>query len=62
MMECFINYGDGVVISKGKINQISEKIVELIKTEIPEEAQCITVLDSILSEVKSNLHRKRLQL
>lgn len=61
-MECFINYGDGVVISKGKINQISEKIVELIKTEIPEEAQCITVLDSILSEVKSNLHRKRLQL
>lgn len=61
-MECFINYGDGVVISKGKINQISEKIVELIKTELPEEAQCITVLDSVLSEVKSNLHRKRLQL
>ena len=61
-MECFINYGDGVVISKGKINQISEKILELIKTELQEEAQCITVLDSVLSEVKSNLHRKRLQL
>lgn len=56
------NFGNGIIVDEAKINVISNAVIENIKKELPEEAQCIEVIESVLEEVKSNIRRKRLQL
>lgn len=56
------SYGNRIVVSRNKIEKISNDFIEIIKKELPEEAQNITVIDSILSHVKSDIHLKKLKL
>lgn len=57
-----INYGNGLVIEKEKIESITDSICSLIKKELPEEFQCSLVIDSIIEELKEKLNTKQLNL
>ena len=61
-MDEYVSYGNGIVISKRKIEQISEDFIQIIKKELPEEAQNIMVIDGILSSVKTKIHAKTIRL
>lgn len=61
-MERYYYYENGVVISKSKIQKVSAGFMELIKKELPEEALSVTVLDSVLEDIKSQIHSARLRL
>lgn len=61
-MDGYYSYENGVVISKSKIQKVSAGFMELIKEELPEEALSVTVLDSVLEDIKSQIHSARLRL
>ena len=61
-MDGYYSYENGVVISKSKIQKVSAGFMELIKKEFPEEALSVTVLDSVLEDIKSQIHSARLRL
>lgn len=49
----FINYGNGKMISSEITHNAAKSVVETIKKELPEEAQCISVIRAVLSEAKT---------
>ena len=55
-------YGNGVLLSEDKVSEISGKVVNVLKTELPREAQCTEVIESILTDVKNSIHKKKLEL
>lgn len=57
-----INYGNGLLIEKEKIESITDSIFSLIKKELPEEFQCSLVIDSIIKELENKLDTKQLNL
>lgn len=57
-----INYGNGLVIEKEKIESITDSIFSLIKKELPKEFQCSLVIDSIIKELEQKLDTKQLNL
>lgn len=61
-MDRYYSYENGVVISKSKIQKVLAGFMELIKKELPEEALSVTVLDSVLEDIKSQIHSARLRL
>lgn len=61
-MKEIINYGNGLVIKKEKIDSITDSIFSLIKKELPKEFQCSLVIDSIIEELKEKLNTKQLNL
>lgn len=61
-MNEYVSYGNGIVVPKRKIEKISEDFIQIIKKELPEEAQNITVIDDILSSVKNKIRAKTLRL
>lgn len=61
-MKKIINYGNGLLIEKEKIESITDSIFSLIKKELPEEFQCSLVIDSIIEELKEKLNTKQLNL
>lgn len=61
-MDRYYSYENGVVISKSKIQKVSAGFMELIKKELQEEALSVTVLDSVLEDIKSQIHSARLRL
>ncbi len=46
---------DGVVLEASKIREIREKIIEVLKKELPKEAQTLDVVENILGDVKNRL-------
>lgn len=56
------SYGNGIVVSRDKIEEISNEFIGIIKKELPEEAQNITVIDSVLSHVEKEIHLKKTQV
>lgn len=61
-MDGYYSYENGVVISKSKIQKVSAGFMELIKKELPEEALSVTILDSVLEDIKSQIHSAKLRL
>ena len=61
-MNEYVSYGNGIIVSKTTIEKISEEFIQIIKKELPEEAQNIMVIDGILSSVKTKLHAKTIRL
>jgi hypothetical protein len=57
-----LDYGDGVIVSKKSISNIADSIIDAIKTELPEEAQCPCIIESVLEDVKDIIRHKRLHL
>lgn len=56
------DYGNGVHICEKDIHKVTEKIVQVLKTELPEEAQCYTVIDSILDAAKQSIKCRKIVL
>ena len=46
---------DGVVLEVSKTREIREKIIEVLKKELPKEAQTLDVVEYILGDVKGRL-------
>lgn len=61
-MDDYYLYEDGIAISNVKINRISDAFADSIKKELPEEAQCIDVIESILDEIKNVIRKKKIIL
>ena len=57
-----IDFGKGIVIPKTKVINIAEDFIKIVKTELPEEAQCPRVMDAVLNEVKGIIMSKQLKL
>lgn len=57
-----LDFGDGIYVSDITIRKISDEFIDVLKKELPEEAQCSRVVDSVMEEVRSNLKCKRLIL
>ena len=57
-----LDYGDGVIVSKKSVSNIADSVIDAIKTELPEEAQCPCVIEAVLSDVKDVIRHKRLHL
>lgn len=55
-------YGNDIAIKKDTIDKIVNDFIQNIKNELPEEAQNVTVIDSILSTIERNIHLKALKL
>lgn len=62
MVKEFYTYGNDIVVQKDTIDEITNDFIQNIKNELPEEAQNITVIDSILSTIQRNIHLKALKL
>ena len=64
MMEtsALLDFGDGIYVSDITIRKISDEFIAVLKKELPEEAQCSRVVDSVMEVVRSNLKCKRLIL
>lgn len=48
---------DGVVLEISKTREIREKIIDVLKRELPQEAQTLETVEYILDEVKNRLRR-----
>lgn len=46
---------NGVVLEFSKTREIREKIIEVLKQELPKEAQTLDTVEYILSDVKNRL-------
>ena len=57
-----LDYGDGVIVSKKSVSNIADSVIYAIKTELPEEAQCPCVIESVLEDVKDIIRHNRLRL
>ena len=62
MAEAYYRYGKDIVVSQDSIDAITEGFVEIIKKELPREALCTKVVDSMLTEIKDTIHEKMLLL
>lgn len=56
------DYGNGCYISEEDIKKVTDKLIVVLKTELQEEAQCVSVIGSILDEVKAEIQNKRVTL
>ncbi len=54
--------GSEVPLKEETVEKISNGFFELLKTELPEEAQCTCVVEVLLEEIKGNLNGKKLCL
>ena len=51
-----------VNIGSKTVDKVSKAIVEIIKKELPEEAQCYDVISFILDNILNELKSKRIEL
>lgn len=58
----FVNYGNEIVIPSDTTHNVALNIIETIKKELPEEAQCVSVINEILSDVKTIMETSKLKL
>lgn len=56
------HYGNGIVVSGSSILKISKEFIQILNRELPEEALCTDVIDSVLDEIKQEFHLKRIVL
>lgn len=56
------DYLNGVSISEKETDRVVNKVIETLKTELPEEAQCYAVVDAILDDVKQKIKCKKIVL
>lgn len=56
------DYLNGVSISEKETDRVVNKVIETLKTELPEEAQCYAVIDSVLDDVKQKIKCKKIVL
>lgn len=56
------DYLNGVSISEKETDRAISKVIETLKTELPEEAQCYAVIDSVLDDVKQKIKCKKIVL
>lgn len=61
-MSEYYSYENDVVISKEKVTKIANGFTKLIKTELPEEALTVDIIDSVLEQIKSIVRSTKLQL
>lgn len=57
-MDTLIEITDQAVLSENKIREVNEKILEVIKEELPDEAQTIGVISYIIDELKECIKSK----
>lgn len=57
-----IDYGNGYYISEEDIKKVTDKLIVVLKTELPKEAQCISVIGSILDETRAEIQNKKIVL
>lgn len=55
-------FGNGITVTKNTIDNISNQLIQIIKSELPEEAQNIDVIESVLEKINRNIRSKKLQL
>lgn len=58
----FVNYGNEIVIPSDITHKVALNVIETIKKELPEEAQCVSVINEILSDVKTIMETSKLKL
>ena len=56
------DYLNGVSISEKETDRVVNKVIETLKTKLPEEAQCYAVVDAILDDVKQKIKCKKIVL
>ena len=56
------DYLNGVSISEKETDRVVNKVIETLKTELPEEAQCYAVVVAILDDVKQKIKCKKIVL
>lgn len=61
-MDTLIEIDEQVFLSENKIKEVNEKILEVIKNELPNEVQTIGVINYILEELKEHLKSKIVRL
>ncbi len=58
----YYDYGEGIIVSKKCISNLADAFISAIKIELPEEAQCPAVINSVLADVKDVISHKQLRL
>lgn len=58
----YYDYGEGIIVPKKCISNLADAFISAIKIELPEEAQCPCVIESVLEDVKDIIRHKRLRL
>lgn len=54
--------GNGIILPQEKMQDIVDQIIRIIKTELPEEAQCPRIMNNLLNSVGEVIMCKRLKL
>lgn len=55
MFNTVISFGNGISISEEEMQETAEKILQTIKSELPEEVQTYEVYEAILCKCKERL-------
>ena len=58
----YYDYGEGIIVPKKCISNLADAFISAIKIELPEEAQCPSVINSVLADVKEVIAHKPLRL
>lgn len=57
-----ISYGHGVVLSQDDIDSVCESIIKILKEKLPLDAQCVTVIGSILRYTAEEVSAREVKL
>lgn len=61
-MDTIIEFSSQISISENKVKEIEEKILDVIKKELPEEVLSFSVICFIFDEIKDDIKLKSIRL